>query len=284
MASAFSALLYSLHDSLMLLAPAGWVSVDLRFEPVNGALRVTELSSRGEGTKAPKPKPNLHVEPRHEAERLSDAMVELAAMVTQAGKPWSQGAVRVERGDDFAEWKLLRPDGSTLWFSRLTRAELDALLVTDPLFDAIEGTERAFHDLQHGLEFRLGTTVGFGFDPTTSVLTVRRQMQNETLQLPVQVVGQYLPATFTWVWAWSDVDAKAENSAKVRKVCAPDHEPAGMAALWRAHFHCDEGFAWALASHVVVSIGARGLFRAELPDGQGAVFFAVMGLPSSRPS
>lgn len=278
MPSAFSGLLYSLHDSLMLLAPAGWRSVDMRFEPINGVLRVTELSTRGEGTKAPKPKPNLHVEPRNEAERLSDAMAELAGMVTQGGKPWSQGAVRVERDTDFAEWKLLKPDGSTLWFSRLTVAELDALLVTDALFDAIEGTERAFHDLQHRLEHRLGATVGFAFDSETGQLSLKRE-QGEKLVLPVQVVGQYLPDTFTWAWSWGDPHANPAVCDKVRKVCAPDFEPAGLAALWRAHFHCDEGFAWALASHVVISIGARGLFRAELPEGQGAVFFAVMNDP-----
>ncbi len=93
MASAFSGLLYSLHDSLMLLAPAGWVSVDMQFAPINGVLRVTELSTRGKGTKAPKPKPNLPVEPRNEAERLSDGMAELAQVVTESGKPWSSGAV-----------------------------------------------------------------------------------------------------------------------------------------------------------------------------------------------
>ncbi len=275
MPSAFSGLLYSLHDSVMLLAPAGWLSVEMRFEPVNGVLRVTELSTRGEGSKAPKPKPNLHVESRTEAERLSDAMAELAGQVTASGKPWSQGQVRVEREGDFAEWKLLKPDGSPLWFSRLTRAELDALLVTDALFDAIEGTERAFHDLQHGLEHRVGATVGFAFDSDTGRLSLKRE-QGEMLVLPVQVVGQYLPESFTWAWSWGDAEANPASSDRVKKVCAPDFQPAGLAALWRAHFHCDEGFAWALASHVVVSIGARGLFRAELPAGQGAVFFAVM--------
>lgn len=278
MASAFSGLLYSLHDSLMLLAPAGWVSVELKFEPINGVLRVTELSTRGEGSKAPKPKPNLHVERRNEAERLSDAMAELAAFITETGKPWSQGMVKVERHDDFAEWKLLKPDGSIHWFSRLTKIELDALLVTDALFDAIEGTERAFHDLQHRLEHRLGATIGFGFDDETAMLSLKRET-GEKLVVPVQVVGQYLPESFTWAWSWADVTANPETFERVRKVCAPDHQPDGLSALWRSSFHCDEGFAWALASHVVISIGARGLFRAELPDGQGAAFFAVMRDP-----
>jgi len=278
MPSAFSGLLYSLHDSLMLLAPGGWLTVEMKFEPINGALRVTELSTRGEGSKAPKPKPNLHVDPRNEAERLSDAMGELAAMISWSGKTWSHGQVRVERSDDFAEWKLLRDDGSTLWFSRLTQTELDALLITDSLFDAIEGTERAFHDLQHRLEHRLGATIGFGFDSETSELTLKREA-GEKVIVPVQVVGQYLPESFTWAWSWGDETANPETFSRVRKVCEPDLRPVGLSALWRAHFHCDEGFAWALASHVVVSIGARGLFRAELPEGQGAVFFAVMADP-----
>jgi acyl transferase domain-containing protein len=54
----------------------------------------------------------------------------------------------------------------------------------------------------------------------------------------------------------------------------------GAAAFWRPHFHCDEGFAWALAGHVAVSIAARGLFRAHPPEGEGALFFAVLELPA----
>ena len=41
---------------------------------------------------------------------------------------------------------------------------------------------------------------------------------------------------------------------------------------------CDEGFAWALAGHLAVSIGARGLFRAQPPDAEGALFFALLEL------
>jgi hypothetical protein len=55
----------------------------------------------------------------------------------------------------------------------------------------------------------------------------------------------------------------------------------GLSAFWRPGFHCDEGFAWAVAGSAVVSTGARGLFRAEVTDRSGAVFFALRELPKA---
>jgi hypothetical protein len=92
------------------------------------------------------------------------------------------------------------------------------------------------------------------------------------------LVGSYLPDVFTWMWSWSDEEAQPASTDRVRRVCQPDLKPDGLAAFWRAHFHCDEGFAWALAGHVAVSIGARGLFRAQPPEAEGALFFALMEL------
>lgn len=260
----------------MLLAPSGWTRVELGVTQTAQGLRVSELQTKGDGAKDPRPKPNLFFEPREEALRLSEALTDLHAALE--GR-WQPGRVLIERPKpDFADWKFLRDDGSVAWFTRIEKAELESLLITDSLFDAVQGSERAFHDLQAQLQQRLGRVTGFAFDAEHGVLRLERPAG--AVEVRAQVVGSYLPDVFTWVWSWSDEHARPASTNQVRRVCQPDLRPDGMAAFWRPHFHCDEGFAWALAGHVAVSIAARGLFRAHPPEGEGALFFAVLELPA----
>jgi hypothetical protein len=268
-------LVYALNDSLMLLAPSGWGRVELGLVRTPQGLRVTDLQTKGEGAKEPKPKPNLFVEPREEAQRLGEALTELEKELE--GK-WRAGRVLVERpSTDFVDWKFLREDGSVAWFTRLEKSEVQSLLITDDLFAAVSGTERAFHDLQGQLQQRLGKVTGFAYDPAHGVLRLDRPQGS--LELSAQVVGSYLPDVFTWMWSWSDENAQAASTERVKRVCQPELKPDGLAAFWRPHFHCDEGFSWALAGHVAVSLGARGLFRAQPPEADGALFFAILELP-----
>ncbi len=269
-------LIFALHDSLMLLAPSGWTKVELSIAKTPQGLRVTELKTEGAGGKEPKPQPQLHVDHREEAQRLSEALSELS---TELKGRWQPGRVSIERPTGgFADWKLLRDDGSVAWFTRLEAAELKTLLITDELFDALTGTERAFHDLQGQLQHRLGKVTGFAFDPEHGMLRVDRP--EGSIELGAQLVGSYLPDLFTWMWSWSDEHAQPASTGKVKRVCQPELKPDGLAAFWRPHFHCDEGFAWALAGHVAVSVGARGLFRAQPAEAEGALFFALLELPA----
>jgi hypothetical protein len=265
-------LVFALHDSLMLIAPGGWTKVEVTVSLHDGQVVVEGLSTRGEGSKTPRPRPDLKVDLRDEAVRLGEALTDLHRALE--GR-WAPGRVRVERPNaEFCDWKLLRTDGSVAWFSRLERAELDSLLITDALLDALQGTEGAFHSLQAQLQQRLGPVTGFAFDPAHGVL--RLDQSTGALELPAQVVGSYLPDVFTWVWSWSEEAATSASCDRVRRICQPELKPDGLAALWRPHFHCDEGFAWVLAGHVAVSLGARGLFRAVPPGADAALFFAVL--------
>ena len=139
------------------------------------------------------------------------------------------------------------------------------------------GTSRAFEDLEAQLGERLGTVQSFAFD--RDALTLRLDRPQGPVALPAQLVGAYLGEGYTWVWSWSDEDAPRGAVEHVRRVCAPQAKPAGLSALWRPSYHCDEGFAWTVAGSVAVSVGSRGLFRGPLPDGTGAAFFAIMQLP-----
>jgi hypothetical protein len=268
-------LICSLNDSLMVLAPRGWTAVDLSVVKLADGLKLDALETRGEGAATPKERARLHLNLQDEAGHLSAGLTELSAALE--GK-WAPGSVRVERSADFVDWKLLRADGTTAWFNRLGKAELDGLLVTDALLDLVSGTERAFDHLQGQLAERLGAVSGFSFDTGTCVLHLTRPGQ-AALALPAQILGAYLPEAYAWVWGWGDPHSSPEAVAAVKKICAPEARQEGLSALWRPDFHCDEGFAWTVAGSVAVSLGARGLFRGELPDGSGAALFAVMELP-----
>lgn len=272
-------LVQALIDSVMILAPRGWTTVELGLTRTTRGLAVTELETRGEGSTAPKPKPELHIDPRAEAQRLAECVEELVASLS---KPWEPGRLVVQRTPEFADVRLLNADRTAVFFTRLTKDHLDPLLMTDELFELLHGAERAFHDLQLGLEEALRRTVGFAFDGSTSELSLT-QAGGGALRAPAQVIGQYFADTFTWAWGWAHEQEHPETVARVRHVCAPEVVQPGLSALWRPEFHCDEGFAWAIAGSIVVSLGARGVFRAELPDHAGAIFFAVMAPPARSP-
>jgi hypothetical protein len=277
-ASTLTAIVCSLQDSVMLLAPRGWSGLVLRFSMTGQGPRLEELETKGEGATQPKPKPELHVEQRHEVQRINEAVAELAALLARQGKRWAPGEIRVDRPTpDFVDWKLVSDEGAITWFTRLTREELDALIVTDELFDVLLGTEKAFVVLQGQLEAALGKVTGFAYDAAAGMLRLERP--DGVLELAADVVGQYHPADFTWLWGWSDAATPKNAVERFERVCAPDVQQAGLSAFWRPGFLCDEGFAWAVAGSAVVSTAARGLFRAELPDRSGAIFFAPRELP-----
>jgi hypothetical protein len=268
-------LVFSLNDSLMLLAPRGWSTVELALREHGGALRLAELKAGGEGATEARPRAPVQVEPEHEAAHLAEGLTELQQRLAGA---WRPGGVTVQRTPGSAvDWRLTQGDGQVAWFTRLEAAELASLLVTEELLDLVTGTSRAFEVLQAQLGQRLGPVTGFQFDSGRCVLRLERPAG--VAELPALVLGAYLPGSFTWVWGWSDPESAAPAVEAVRRICAPDAAQDGLSALWRASYHCDEGFAWTVAGSVAVSLGARGLFRGALPDGSGAAFFAVLELP-----
>ncbi|MEW5741529.1 MAG: DUF6882 domain-containing protein [Myxococcota bacterium] len=278
--STLTAIVCSLQDSVMLLAPRGWTSLELRFAHTAHGPRLEELETKGQGAAQPKPKPELHVEQRHEVQRINEGVGELAQLLAAAGKRWAPGSIRVERPKpEFVDWRLVSDEGQVIWFTRLGMEELGALIVTDELFDVLLGTEKAFGVLQGQVEAALGHVTGFAYDARAAVLRLERP--GGVVELSADLVGQYHLADFTWVWGWSDEATPRKAVERLERLCAPDVQQEGLSAFWRPGLHCDEGFAWAVAGSAVVSTGARGLFRAE-PPGQGAaIFFALRELPQA---
>lgn len=271
--------LFALYDSLMVLAPRGWRRAELVFAPSQAGLRLAELSAKGDGSSQPTKPPQLNIQARDEALRLSQAFGELHEQLRAGGRDVARATrLLAERGDGFSDVRLLDSEGKLVWFSRLKEAELEVLLMTDPLFEMLEGTQAAFHQLQGGLEARLSTAGAFAFDPDASMLRLELGA-NRQVELEATLLGQYVLDDFTWVWSWSQAPEDDQRLAKLRRICTVDERAPGLSALWRPYFHCDEGFAWALASSVCVSLGARGLYRARAPDGSAALFFAPMVLP-----
>lgn len=264
----------ALQDSLMLLAPNGWTQVDIKTRLVGNEVRVAELSSKGEGTKEPLPKPKLNVEAREEAMRLGEGLAEVRHRLSQQGKNWSGESLRIQRTPQFVEWVLLEADSRPAASIRLKKDQLDTLLMTDALFDALRGTDPSFDTLQARFETQVKDVLSLRFDAHNGVLFVETAV-GETPHT-AEVVGVYEGDAFAWQWAWSDEALPARASTAVKRVCAPSFQSPGMSAFWRPGFHCDEGFAWALAGHVCVSIGARGLLRAPESEHGRAVVYALL--------
>jgi hypothetical protein len=274
-AGVLNGIVCSLTDSVMALAPRGWVELELSLASTPRGLRLSEVKAQGGGGKQPKPKPELGFDPQLEATRLSEGLTELSHLLSHAGKAWKGGTVTLSRGTGALDWKFLDPAGKQAWFMRLDGGTVDSLLVTDALFDAVVGTERAFGQLQQRLEARIGETIAHGFDPETATATLLREGTAPAV-IPAQVVGIYYPQAFSWQWSWANPSVTPDACEGVHRVCAPEAKTPGMSALWRAQYHCDEAFVWAVGGHVAVSIGARGLFRAELKGQEGVLLLALM--------
>lgn len=277
-ADTIRALTQALHDSLMVIAPPGWTQVDLELAPTPRGLRVQALSARGDGAQEPPARAPLNIDPKEEAIRLGEGLTELRQLLAANGKKWDGVKAQITRGPGFSDWRLVQSDGTPLWFNRLSSGQLDQLVFTDALFELLRGTERAFSSLQHSFAQRVGVTTTHRYSESDQLLTLIQEGGVE-LRAPAQLVGSYARENFLWVWGWAVDELDAACSVRVKAVCAPEATQPGLSALWRDHFHCDEGFAWAIASHVAVAIGARGLFRAEETGQPVIVLYAVMAEP-----
>jgi hypothetical protein len=277
--SALKGLMYSVLDSLMVLAPPKFRRVELTFRDGPMGIRLDALTTTGDGQAQAPARPRLFIEPRAEARRLSEAYGELKVALAESGKTVSgPGALVVERGDGFIDVRLLHaPGGLLAYFNRVPQSELDQLLMHDALFDMVQGSEKAFDELQAGLEAKLNGVTQFAYDASAAMLQLR-WADGRHVELAAHFLGQYLPAEFTWVWSWSQHSPTEPSVEAVRRICAPDQMPAGLSALWRPSYHCDEGFAWAVCGSVAVSLGARGLYRAAV-ENEAALFFAPAQLP-----
>lgn len=254
MASKVQPLIWAMQDSVMLLAPAGWSSVELRFVPTAQGPRLSELSTKGTGANAPRPKPALAIDARAEALRLSQAFDDLLAELDR------RQVVRavVERTPDFADWRLFDAADQLAYFTRASRAELDRLMMTDALFEMLSGAQAGFAYLQEQLEGRIARYAG--------------GPQRLLADVPHVLVGDYFPGDFVWVWSWADEGAAP---GALHRICGVDAQPPGLAALWSPAVHVEEGLAWSLAGAVSVALGARGLLRVPHEEGDGVSFVAL---------
>ena len=232
------AIAYSLHDSLMVLAPKGWSNLELEMVQSQRGLRLASMSIRGEGRATAPRMPALGIDKEHEALRVGEAVEELALHLSHEGKSWSGGTMRVNRGPTHTDFSLLH-EGRPAFMTRLLESETNQLIITDPLLDALLGTEAAFHDVQK---------------------SVSPEMPGPRLEL-----GLYDRQSFIFHWNHPNPTVGKATQATVR--------PPGLSAFWRTQLACDEGFAWALCGHIAMVCNARGLLRDET---SGVRFFAIL--------
>jgi hypothetical protein len=277
-ADTYLAITQALQDSLMVVATPGWREVDLELVMTPSGVRIISLAARGDGANEPPPRAPINIDKDDEADRLGDGLTELNTLLESDGKKWEITRAQIRRGPDSSEWKLVQTDGTLVWSQKLGPDQLDQLVFTDALFDVLRGTGKAVASLQKDFDAKHSGATRHEFNEFDGTLTLYGPGTKFTA--PAQLIGTYAGDNFLWVWGWAIDEIDKEVTDRVRAVCAPDAAQPGLSALWRDHFHCDEGFAWALASHVAVAMGARGVYRGEEAGTPVNVLYAVMDAPA----
>jgi hypothetical protein len=269
-----TAIACAIHDSVMVLAPRGFQKVTLRFVGET-QLRLDALETAGEGSDAPKTKPNLRIDQTAEAFRLGEGVTVLKDVLAGAGKHWHGQRAELVRETSFTDLRLFQNDNALCSFIRISDDVRQSLLMTEPLFELLDDAAKPFDRLQKQFEADLPTARAFAYDAEAGVLQVKTAT-GQTLNFEALVLGQFLRGDAVWSWAWADGAASSVSVASVERVCAPAKMAPGLAALWRPHYQCDEGFIFTLCGSVCVALAAKGLFYMPVADGSAAVFFAVL--------
>ncbi len=273
-----TAIVCAIHDSVMVLAPRGFQKVTLRFVGET-PLRLEALETAGEGSDAPKDKPNLRIDLTAEAFRLGEGVTVLRDVLASAGKQWHGTRAELVREASFTDFRLFQNDNSLCSFIRISNDLRQSLLMTGPLFDLLDDAAKPFERMQKQFEADMPKARDFAYDAEAGILQLKTPA-GQSIAFEAQVLGQFLRGDAVWSWGWADVAASSVSVALVERVCAPSQMASGLAAMWRPHYQCDEGFIFTLCGSVCVALGAKGLFYMPVADGSAAVFFAVMRPPS----
>lgn len=273
--AAIESTLAAATDSLMVLAPRGWVFATANFTSHNHQWVLASIDARGAGGGEPRAKPQLNISVDAEAHRFAQAMNDVWNELGLA--PEGKLAATWGRSSGELVVELKASTRASPYHYVLADELVAALLVTDELYDALSGTERAATRLQEEWEARVNAGGNALCDIERLEVSVGDATASKSSEgrWGAYVVGTYDTQQYVWHWGWAHADFPAMATQRVRTVCAPDRPARGLSALWRPHYFCDEGFAWAVAAHVAVAAGASPLIRWSRPGDSQVTIVAV---------
>jgi len=250
-----------LHQLVVQLMPRRWSSVriDVKRDDDGDFVHVTNLNSQISAGGGQMP-PALGLDQNGIVAAMNEALGEVASDLADA---WRGPVARLDRAPDgSAALVLLGPDGGEQSRLSLTPDAVDALPLSDALFDALDATRPRAHAAQN--EFQQAIQ---GFRQWNAVQD-RAELSfvladGRTWAMRGQALGSWSKGEASWMWAWGNesIDAAfAAASATVRD--AAKGRP-GLAALTTASFEATQPLAVELALHAASVIGARGVFPGD---------------------
>ncbi len=260
-------LLFPILDALMLLASRGWLRADIQLQRIGGKLQMSELATAGDGTAVAPGRAPFRIDPQEEADRLAEGVEELCDTLDLAQTPAVLTFLRVREGD--VAIRFVDANGTELWKESVEKAQAEALLVTDQILDMVAASEHAFEALQTAFRLEAGLVDGYTWDGSSLVLSSNADSPRV---FPARKLGDFDLFEHRWHWAWAE---RRSSDDPLYRACDVQRTPPGLSALWRPAYHCDEGFIQGISSALVLTLGARGLFRALEANGRIARLWAV---------
>jgi hypothetical protein len=260
-------------DAAMVIAPRGWRSVRLELERrAADSIRVAELTTHLAGDR-PLAKPSLGLEVGAFHGVINEAINDLRATLVTRGIAWTAAAFRIDRRDDGAYvCALLDANDAVAHSIVLEGARADALIFTEPLFDALLAAEPAMAERQAALSERVRGHDDWNYDSAVGTLTLSKGVL-PWATLHAEPIGSFAYDSETWLWAWANDALADERRAMTRRLRDAARTERGMSALVRPTLPCTEAFATRIAALAAHRVGAEGIYGA--PFGPGVLILAV---------
>ncbi len=260
-------------DTLNLLAPRGWNTVQLALDNRGGQLRVVSVDAKLSG--APGPKPELGMDAPARLMGMSAAFTDVLHQLHHDGVNWSGTRAQVSRPRaDHLVVTLLNDDGRPASSWTVTSEYLEALFLSEPFLDALAAAESEISRRHAELAARIQGTTSWTYAQPERLLSFAFA-DRAPLQVPAQILGTWTQDEESWLWGWANTSIEPACTDRVEAALQPDaHEP-GFAVFWREKYPCEDGFAGQVAALAAHRMGARGVYRGRAQNTWA--YFAILG-------
>jgi hypothetical protein len=262
----------TLHQLLVRLMPRRWSSVriDVKRDDDGDFVHLTNLNAQVETGGGAMP-PALGLDQNGIVAAMNEALGEVA---TDLGDAWRGLSARLDRtGDGGAALVLLGPDGAEQSHLALTPDAVEALTLSDALFDALDATRPRAHAAQN--EFQQAIQGFRQWNATQDRAELSFVLADgRSWAMRGQALGSWSKGEESWMWAWGNESIDPAFAAAAAAVRDGAKGRPGLAALTTPSFDAKQALAVELALHAAAVVGARGVFPGDF--GAGIAYIAAM--------
>lgn len=266
----------SIHDSATVLTMRGWAGLEIkvRLGPTSD-IEDLKLGYRMKGTTPPSPPANgaFGIDVSDEFATLGATVVELVRR-SCPGERMNEVRLTCTREPESTSWTLLDGSNRARLRCRFNREELDLLLFSDALLEALTERKDDIAAGQANLEAEVGPFVAHESRSDERLLLFHYEDESRRIYR-VEHLGTYVRGADAWAWAWSIPQTGPEGCPGILGACRPEAREDRVAALWQPRFEAPLGFVMTIARLAAHRAGALGTFVAEYDDHSRCVLFAL---------